>query len=87
MVYLESSLAISMSVKCIINVSHNGKLYSIGDTISDITSTDAEKLIECGAVLKIDNKFKKSYRDVQQILKNKFKKDKRFIEELQYAKF
>lgn len=76
-----------MSIKCIINVSHNGKLYDIGDTITDITLKDAEKLIECNAAVKLDNKFKRSYQDYKKIFRNKYKRDKNIMEEIQYAKF
>ncbi len=76
-----------MSIKCIINVSHNGKLYGIGDTITDITLKDAEKLIECNAAIKINNKFKRSYQDYKKIFRNKYKRDKNIMEEIQNAKF
>ena len=76
-----------MSIKCIINVSHNGKLYGIGDTITDITLKDAEKLIECNAAVKIDNKFRRSYQDYKKVFRNKCRKDKRIMEDLQDAKF
>lgn len=76
-----------MSVKCIINVSHNGRMYSIGDTIIDITLNDAEKLIECGAVIKLDDKFKRNYQNYKKVFRNKYRKNKNIMEELQYAKF
>lgn len=47
-----------MSIKALINISHSGKKYKIGELISDITRKDAEILINNDYAIKVDDKFK-----------------------------
>lgn len=65
-----------MSIKCLINIQHNGIKYNTGEIIKDITKKDAENLISNQYAIKINDKFRKNNADFKKVLARKYKKNK-----------